>query len=205
MRDSDLNEIRQMTHRTALDLALEYQSTGDENIFAVLLAKYDELLLRTMYNYKRANKFMCRDPLQESYHIAIIGFSNCIKSVPSTVNPNMMPARIIRYIEAAFRSAYKSQVNDYEFVRSQYLVSNSGKSVNKDKSITCEVKHVQNSIDIEYLFKRAKLNDREKDMMRMRDIDELSLNEICLNFRGMPISTVRRTINVAMKKLKEIV
>ena len=203
MNDPDLNEIRNMTHRTALDLAIEYQSNGDEKLFAILLAKYDELLLRTMYNYKRVNKFMHRDPLQELYHIAILGFSNCIKSVPTNVRPSMMPARIIRYIEAAFRSFYKSQANDYEFVRSQ--CASMSKKYSKRNAYVCDIKTVENQMDISSLFDLAKLNDREKDMVRMRYIDELSLNEIRINFRGMPIATVRRTIKVAMKKIKEII
>ena len=63
-------------------------------------------------------------------------------------------------------------------------------------------KETENRIDVEDLLKCSNLDKMQKNMIRMRYLSSMSLNDIRLHYNKMPIATVRKYINVALSKLR---
>lgn len=191
-----MNEIRHMTHKSALELIVKYQATGDEEIFGILLAKYDDLLLKTLYEYQRLNIYMRMDPLQELYHIAIVGFSAALKVIPPKESPSKLPAWIKAYVRHALDNAYKPQVNDKILYRNRHwmnLESNHDKTYN----------NVENNIDVQVLLKCRRLSDKERKVLKLSFLNDMTLNEISEQMDSLTRQQIHYIKKCALKKLKD--
>lgn len=187
-----------MTHRDALSLISQYQATGDEKIFAILLAKYDELLLKTLYDYQRLKLYMRKDPLQELYHIAITGFHDAVKKIPSTEKPYKIPAWIVSYVKHAFDNSYRAEITDKAlFKRKSYVFTDTA----QDRTSTYN--SVKNNMDVEVFLKCKRLTTDERKILKLYYLKDMKLADVSNEMTDCTTQRVHYLKDRALKKLKD--
>jgi hypothetical protein len=183
-----------MTQTKALELIDEYQRTNDERVFAILLAKYDELLMKVVNEQKRLNTYMQRDPPNELYHMAVLGFSNAIKVIPPTENPCKIPAWIKSYVKHSFDACYKAQVNDH-------ALGKTCNAVDLEPPPTQTYTNTDNSIDVTTFLKCTRLTAVERKILKLHYIDNMTLKTVASKLENCTVSKTQYMKDCALRKL----
>lgn len=193
-------EFEGLTLVDCLPLIAKYRDTRDAKIFSTLLAKFDMLLLRSVYQLRKKYEQIRDEELQELYHLAIIGMSKALLKIPRHEVPRKIPMWICAYVEAAIVKAYRYKLRDNE-----YLVAEPYEDVERSKVKTlAEFSRFVAHVDIEDLLNYSLLSEREVNCIRRILLDKESYQSVADSFKVSDVS-IWKWLKSGLAKLGELV
>jgi RNA polymerase sigma factor (sigma-70 family) len=164
-------------------LILEYQITKEQRVFHLLLAKYDRYILKVLYDFQRKCPSLRSESLQELYHTGVIGFARGIKAFKPTTES--------RYICNHVKAYIKSEV------RKQYIETKSDRKILETLRFQAEQEQKEGNFTLPFLMliESKCLNTKDKKVLKLRYIDELTTTEI-----GKRLKCHRTTVSVYLKQ-----
>jgi len=173
------------------ELILRYQKTQDNELYTLLLAKYDRYLISLVSTLKRRYKYLRNEPLIDLYHTAIIGFSKALTKLKPVVTPGLVIHVIKAYVKAEIRKEFESR--KYEMGKE---IEESMESRNSFKEFT----KMTDSISVHLITSSSVLTKSERLLLSLRFSDDLTLREISDKTKKSPQS-VHYAIKQILKKL----
>ena len=85
-----------------------YQKTKAEEMFALLLARYDRFLIKLARNFYK--QFCGRVPFEDLHHSAIIGFGNAMAHFRQEAPSRLIMAEIKAYVKSELNARYMNSV-----------------------------------------------------------------------------------------------
>ena len=189
------------------DLIIKYQQTNDEEIFALLLAKYDLYIVKNVSRLKKNYKHLQNEDIKELYHIGIIAFSNTLKKFNPNSNCNFIMIAIKRSIEKEIARYYKYKINEGiipRYLDDDFVKKSSYKSLlfKYRESELGDFDKVSDKISFSIITSSHILSDHEKQLLELKFIQG-KVSEDISKILDIPSSTIRYQIRGAITKLRK--
>jgi RNA polymerase sigma factor (sigma-70 family) len=167
-------------------LILQYQKTRDRKLFEIILLKYDRFIIFLVHKFRKSHYSLMGEELQDLYHVSILGFHNGILAIKKHHRLDKMNFRISSYIKRALRTEY-----DYK-----------GKTfkgeLSWEKDPMTEFAHELSSLSANVMINMKDFTDEEKELLKMRFIENRSLDAI-----GKEIGLTAMGVSKRITRLKE--
>jgi len=174
-------------------LFLEYQKTRDKKLFELILLKYDRFIIFSVRKFKKSHYCLIGEDLQDLYQVSILGFYKAILSVRRHHRVDKLNFRISSYIKKELRMAY------------DYKKKKFSGDVIWDKDPTDKFEKDLQGISMNLIINTMILSEKERQIIKMRFVEERTYKEIGKVFSMTPIGVsknIARTIEKLRMKLK---
>jgi len=176
------------------ELVKRYQETDDPETFRLLLARFDRYILYVLYQLKKNYSYLKNEEMQELYHTGILGFNKGIKAFKLHLHVSLLLLVIKAYIKSEIKQTY-SYKNKEIYGGVIPLVTNNLEK-NENKLFAFIIK--------ESLFSSNKLNNGEKELLKLRYGDDLTIKEISKKLGMRPITLYKKYERLVVK-MKSII
>ncbi len=143
----------------------EWQKTKDEELFSLLLAKYDRFLVKLAWNFY--DKFCGRVSLEDLYHTAIIGFGKAISHFKQHTLARLIMAEIKAYVKSEIEARYKSELT----LNPVGLMADSGDEINLEARLNAD-----------FIMNSDFLSKEDKELLEMKFYQRMTFKEIGQTF-----------------------
>jgi RNA polymerase sigma factor (sigma-70 family) len=185
---------RTVANEVLKDLVVEYQRTQDDEVFKRILAKIHLLILHVVHQLRHRYKHLKNEVLDDLYQTGVVGIYKAIPRIPTTENPEKIPAWFVSYIKNEILVAFPHPrtVNASEL---------------EEIWIPSEDDLCQENVSkcLEGVFKRM-LNDKvisqeELDLIILHQIQKLPLDTIA-TMKGVCSDTISSRIHDSLLRIK---
>jgi RNA polymerase sigma factor (sigma-70 family) len=190
-------DFTNLTVEKCKEIALEYQKTRNPELFNLLLAKLDTFIVYCIKKYKKYVWFVRDETMQELYHTALIGVHKGVLTFHEEDNPSSLLWRIKNYLMEELRQEYNYKIEEKEGLEDE----KGEKHFFQNKAIEEFDKH-QKKLFISTLMYSHIINEYEKKLLRLRYLEELTIEEVSKEI-GHVYSTTWIHLDLVIKKLKE--
>jgi len=170
-------------------LFLEYQKTRDKKLFELILLKYDRFIIFSVHKFKKSHFCLIGEDLQDLYQVSILGFYKAILSVRRHHNVEKLNFRISSYIKKELRMAYDYKKKKFKG------------NVIWDQDPSDRFEQDLRSISMNLIINTMSLSERERQMLKLRFIEEKTYKEIGKVFSLTPMG-VSKSLEKTIKKLR---
>lgn len=186
-----------------LDVALEYQSDPRDDLFSLLLIRFDDLLLKTIHKVLRYMKHLHGEPMQELYHTAIIGLSKSMLSMKPDQELRYIPARVVAYVKEELKNTYRYKLREV-------LVAGASTdtllSYRLEPAFQAELLRriglAERELDLNILLDDPEFSDVERRYLSLYLLEGRTWNQISA-LEGVSFNTIRWRITRGLEKLKQ--
>ncbi len=175
------------------ELFLEFQKTKDPKLFEMLLLKYDRFIIFSIHKFKKSHFCLMGEDLQDLYQVSIIGFYKAILSVRPHHRVDKLNFRISSYIKKELRMAY-----DYKKKKAKSKITWEDDPIKK-------YQEEMQDISLNVIIATMVLTEKERQMLKMRYVEERTLLEIAKEFSmsKMGVSNMIKRILAGLKRKLE--
>jgi RNA polymerase sigma factor (sigma-70 family) len=164
----------------------EWQETEDKELFNLLLAKYDKYLIKLSWDFHKRVK---EEGLEDIYHSAILGFGNALRQfkaqAPSLMILAVIKAYVRRELEHRFTRKRLKEFKDYHVPISGH--------------VPVDYKEV---IDVNLVLSSSFLSDKERQLIKLRFNDNMSIEDIGKSF-GLCRQSVSTQLDKTLAKIRK--
>ena len=168
-----------------------YQQTKNEEMFSLLLARYDRFLMKLAHNFYK--QFYGRVPLEDLYHSAIIGFGNAMDHFRQEAAAGLIMAEIKAYVKSELNARYK---NSLEF--DPVGLMGDQRDVQNSEALLEAVLNANLIMSADFLSKD------DKDLIDMRFCQGMKFKEIVQEFDITEQAAAQRYKKIIAKIRKKI-
>jgi len=186
-----LKDFQNFSMERCKALILEYQEERKEEQFALLLARFDKYLLYVIHELRRKWKYLQSEELQELYHTSILGFHKGLIAF----KPHLPVTMIIPVLKAYIKS---EMVINYSY-KDKEICFGQGSEI--DLQTTTE-NAISASLVLSFIAEREDLSQKEKDLIKMRFEEELTIKEIAVK-HNVTVGAIYQKLNRTLKKIRK--
>lgn len=171
---------------------LEYQRTGDPQLFHILLARYDRYILTVIYGLQRKVFTLRNEPLQELYHVGILGFVKGILAMKETTDAKYICNHLKAYILSELKQTYLP--NHPEPNASEYIMNTSTHTSPNE---------TYRKVSAHMLMESEVLTEKERKLLDMYYFQGLTMRDISKKIKTSLFTTHKR-LEIIRNKLKNL-
>jgi len=178
-----------------MNMIYDYQLSNDRKLLHYLLAKFDRLLADIIHEVRNKRTVLKEEPIQEMYHVAVIGFEKSLFRISKDFDPNLLPAKIRSYVLASIKSFYYHKVKEFPTDDAHAHDKLGDRAENPHK-------RNQAKLDIEALFEATNLPQDWLTVIFLKYLEDNTLQDI-QDKTGLTEDAVRWRLSQGMLKLQE--
>jgi hypothetical protein len=182
-------------------LILKYQETKDSEIFYSLLAHFDKYLIFLIYKYNKYVSFLRNEPIQDLYHISILGFLKGILSLKKTLPAEKLILRIGSYVVSELKQNYIYKIKENIPIFEEGIINNDISKIFYVKGYQEYNKQLA-EISISIILSTSILEKEEKELIILKYINNYTYSEIAKK-KNLSYNKTFRLIEGAIIKLQE--
>lgn len=193
------------------ELALEFESSRNPDIFERIVEKVDRLLLQTIYRLRRAKPYLKKVEMQDLYQTSILGLHKALLKVKEDEPGTKLVYKIIRYVgneiakfnKTTSKIVFPRSIEDVSFQihlcstdRAQDLVYQIENELTDNTAVykNLEMEGIRDRFSI--LVESGVLSFEEFEMLVMRFVDGMKYKDIAKQFGGSYDTVSKRIENV---------
>ena len=137
-----------------------YQNTKDEELFSLLLAKYDRYLVKISWKF---HKQLNDVPLEDLYHSAIVGFGIAITQFKPQASAGVIMAVIKSYVRREIEAKY---------------ISKRSEEIQGFCTPIQDIPNPDDTLDAYFILNSDYLSKDDKELLALRFEENMPFNEI---------------------------